>query len=77
MTYSDKTIATRSGTDMKIVEDVGECPAEERYDEMMRDFYAYVMGTKQNPFTYEHDYLVQKVLHEIVGGVRFLGENID
>ena len=35
------------------------------------------MGTKQNPFSYEHDYLVQKVLSEIVGGVRYNGKNID
>ena len=34
---------------------------------MMQDFYAYVMGTKENPFTYEHDYKVQKVLSEICG----------
>ena len=48
-----------------------------RYDEMMKDFYSYVMGTKENPYTYEHDYLVQKVLSEIVGGIRFNGKNID
>ncbi len=51
----------------------GDC----RYDEMMKDFYAYMIGTKQNPYTYEHDYLVQKVLNEIVGGVRFHGKHID
>ena len=44
---------------------------------MMRDFYAYIVGEKQNPFSYEHDYLVQRVLSEIVGGVRFNGKNID
>jgi hypothetical protein len=48
-----------------------------RYDDMMRDFYAYITGEKQNPYTYEHDYTVQKVLSEIVGGVRFNGKNID
>jgi len=44
---------------------------------MMQDFYAYIQGEKQNPFSYEHDYRVQKVLSEIVGGVRFYGKNID
>ena len=44
---------------------------------MMQDFYAYIIGTKQNPFTYKHDFLVQRVLDEIVGGVRFNGKNID
>ena len=43
---------------------------------MMKDFYAYIMGKKQNPYTYEHDYAVQEVLDEIVGGVRFYGKNI-
>ena len=51
--------------------------ANGRYDDMMQDFYAYIQGEKKNPFTYEHDYLVQKVLWEIVGGVRFYGRNID
>ena len=44
-------------------------PDTERYDEMIQDFYAYIKGRKQNPFTYEHDFLVQQVLDEIVGGV--------
>ena len=39
-----------------------------RYDEMLKDFYSYINGMKKNPFTYEHDYLVQKVILEIVGG---------
>ncbi len=37
----------------------------------------YIPETKQNPFSYEHDYLVQKVLSEIVGGVRINAKNID
>ena len=48
-----------------------------RYDKMMMDFYIYIKGPKQNTFTYEHDHLVQRVLDEIVGGVRFNGKNID
>ena len=53
--------------------DTSDC----RYDAMMRDFYDYTQGVKSNPFTYEHDYLVQKVLDEIVGGIHFNGNNID
>ena len=34
-------------------------------------------GNNENPFTYEHDYAVQEVLSEIVGGVKFYGKNID
>ncbi len=77
MTYSDTSIAVYGCTDKHI-----EIPCEDntlhgRYDDMMQDFYAYMIGTKENPFSYEHDYLVQKVLDEIVGGVRFHGKNID
>lgn len=52
-------------------------PDNQRYDEMMRDFYAYIKGTKENPFTYEHEYTVQEVLDEIVGGVNAYGGNFD
>ena len=44
-----------------------DVPKDGRYDEMMSDFYEYIVGTKTNPFSYEHDYLVQKVLYEIIG----------
>ena len=77
MTYSDTSIADKTYEDRKIIIPFEDNTASGRYDEMMRDFYAYIMGTKQNPFTYEHDFLVQKVLNEIVGGVRFHGKNID
>ena len=71
MTYSDTRIASNCYADMKEVVPVKDVPMDCRYDEMVQDFYQYIMGTKENPFTYEHDYLVQKVLDEIVGGVRF------
>ena len=77
MTYSDTTIADKTYEDRKIVIPFEDHTANGRYDEMMQDFYAYIAGTKQNPFTYEHDYLVQKVIDEIVGGVHFNGKNID
>lgn len=77
MTYSDVNIADKTYEDRKLVIPFEDHTANGRYDEMMQDFYAYVQGTKQNPFSYEHDYLVQKVLDEIVGGVRFHGKHID
>lgn len=76
MTYADTAIATNPYEDMKIPVDVKDTPKDCRYDEMMRDFHAYISGTKENPFTYEHDYLVQKVLSEIIGGVAFHGKSI-
>ena len=77
MTYSDTSIADKTFEDRKITLSFEDNTASGRYDEMMKDFYAYIIGEKENPFTYEHDYLVQKVLWEIVGGVRFHGKNID
>ena len=77
MTYASTEFSVKPYEDVKIEVDVNDVPKNDRYDEMMQDFYAYIQGTKQNPFTYEHDYTVQKVLSEIVGGVRFNGKNID
>ena len=77
MTYSDTTIADATYEDRKIFVPCEDNTAGGRYDDMMRDFYDYIMGCKQNPFTYEHDYLVQKVLSEIVGGIRFHGHSIE
>lgn len=77
MTYSDTTIADKTYEDRKVVLPFADNTADGRYDQMMQDFYAYTQGTKENPFTYEHDYLVQQVLDKIVGGVQFHGKNID
>ncbi len=75
MTYSDLEIAKNPYEDMKRMEDISDIPKDCRYDMMMTDFYAYIMGEKENPFTYEHEYKVQKVLSKIVGGVGFKTKN--
>lgn len=77
MTYSDTEIADATYDDRKIFIPFEDNTGNGRYDEMMKDFYAYIKGTKENPFTYEHEYAVQEVLSEIIGGVKFYGKNID
>jgi predicted dehydrogenase len=77
MTYSDTEIADATYDDRKIFMPFEDNTANGRYDEMMKDFYAYIKGAKENPFTYEHEYAVQEVLDEVVGGVKFYGKNID
>lgn len=77
MTYSDTSIADATYKDRKIFIPFEDNTATGRYDEMMKDFYSYVKGTQQNPFTYEHEYMVQEVLSEIIGGVKFYGKNIN
>ena len=78
MTYSDLTVADQHYQDKKIDVDIADTiTSDSRYDAMMQDFYDYIIGKKQNPFTYEHDYTVQKVIDEIVGGVCFNGKSIE
>ena len=77
MVYSDTSIVKGPWECAHIEVPVEDNTAHGRYDDMMRDFYDYIMKSKENPFTYEHDYLVQKVLSDIVGGIRFNGKNID
>ncbi len=78
MTYSNTAIVQGNCyEDVKeYIEGTDNC-AFGRYDDMMKDFYTYVLGIKQNPFSYEYDYKVQKALDKIVGGVGFYGKNID
>ena len=77
MTYADTGMRGGTYADVKKIVPFELDAQGGRYDEMMKDFYAYIQGAKQNPFTYEHDYLVQKVLSEIVGGICIHGKNID
>ena len=77
MTYSDTSITNQTYENVCEHVPFVDNTDEGRYDDMMRDFYSYIIGEKTNPFTYDHDYAVQRVLNEIVGGVRFNGTNID
>lgn len=76
MTYSDTEMADKTYADRKILLPFEDNTANGRYDEMMKDFYHYIKGTKANPFSYEHEYAVQEVLSEIIGGVKIYGKNI-
>lgn len=77
MTYADTVISTNPYEDMKETVEVRDLPKNCRYDDMVQDFHAYIQGSKQNPFSYEHDYLVHKVLTEVVGGIRVRGKDIE
>jgi predicted dehydrogenase len=77
MTYSDTEIADKTYADRKILLPVEDNSSTGRYDEMMKNFYHYIKGTKENPFSYEHEYAVQEVLSEIIGGVKIYGKNIN
>ena len=66
MTYTDLSIATQNDIDLKSVLSLNDVPKDCRYDKMVQDFYKYVQGTESNPFTYEHDYAVQKTITQII-----------
>ena len=70
MTYSDTDLADKRYEDRKILLPFEDDTADGRYDAMMQDFYAYVTGEKQNPYSFEHEYAVQEVLSDVVGGIR-------
>lgn len=47
--------------------EVSDVPNLSRYDEMMHDFYKSIIGEKENPYSYDYEYIVQKTLCRIVG----------
>ena len=74
MTWSDTNISTNPYENQHVpveLESNGK-----RYDAMMKDFYQFVTEKKENPFSYAHEYAVQEVLSEMVGGVQMLGHQI-
>lgn len=75
VTWSDTDIADNAYQDRKISLDFEDNTQYGRYDDMMRDFYDYVTGKKQNPFSYAHDLLVHEVIDQAVGGIRFYGKD--
>ena len=67
MTFSDLNITKSHYEDMKEKIDVSDIPKDCRYDSMVQDFASYINGTLENPFTYEHEIAVHKVLTQICG----------
>ena len=67
MTISDLHIAKSHYADMKEKIDVADIPKDSRYDTMVQDFAAYIKGELENPFTYDHEISVHKVLTQVCG----------
>lgn len=68
MTWSDTQIATHHHKVCQIDMQVEELTAQQRYDEEVSCFHDYAVGLRENPWGYDHEYTVQKVLLELVGG---------
>jgi len=76
MTFAPRRTAGSVFHSTKTAVDIVPNADDSRYDAMLLDFHDYVVGKKENPFSYEHDYTVQKVLWDAVGGVEILGTNL-
>ena len=63
--YSDLDIAKNPYGDNRVKLEIKDIPMDCRYDEMVKDFYSYIVNGKNNPFSYEHEYLLKKIMDEI------------
>ena len=66
ITYANPNISLNE--DEKEILNIGDIPKDCRYDAMMQDFYDYILGKKENPYSYGHELSVHKVLTQICGG---------
>ena len=60
LTYSDRRFISNAYCDMKA--EIPFAPPSGRYDVMVKDLYQYIRGTKKNPYTYEYELQVQRML---------------
>jgi len=67
MSVSTADMAQNAYADHHIPIDVDDVPSSIRYDRMMQEFYDCITGRKENPYPYEHEYMLQKVLYSITG----------
>ena len=68
ITYANPNISLNEYEDEKEILNIGDIPKDCRYDAMMQDFYDYILGKKENPYSYGHELSVHKVLTQICGG---------
>ena len=61
------TLSEATGKFQKGYHDIAMPSAKDRYEGQWREFAAVVNGEIPNPYSYEHDYLVQKYLLETCG----------
>lgn len=63
--YSDLEIADHAYRDKKVLLDIEDIPANCRYDDMVQEFYDFIVGKKENPFSYEHELTLKKIMDSI------------
>ncbi len=69
MTKAMRSVCVDSYKDIKEKVDVADVARSSRYDDMVKDLYLMVTGQKENPYGYEHELLLQKVLYQVTGEI--------
>ena len=77
MTFVPRHEKKRCGVQMAQPVEFPNDPSKDRYVDILLGFYDYITHNKENPFDYEHEYAVQEVLCEAVGGVKILGTELE
>lgn len=65
VTYSDLEIANTPYGDRKKVLDIQDIPPENRYDDMVQEFYDCIVNGREIPFSHEHELLLKKIMDSI------------
>lgn len=65
VTYSDLEIADTPYGDRKRVLDIQDIPPENRYDDMVQEFYDQIVNGTETSFTFEHELKLKKIMDSI------------
>lgn len=65
VTYSDLEIADTPYGDRHTVLDIKDISPEDRYDDMVQEFYDEIVNGKENPFSHEHELALKKIMDNI------------
>ncbi len=60
LSFSDRRFISSAYSDIKA--DIPFAPPTGRYDVMVKDLYQYIRGTKENPYTYEYEFQLQRMV---------------
>ena len=69
MTFAPKHDGKKAGVMMAQQIPVPNVQNDYRYDIMMQKFYNYVTGIEENPYSYDYEYMLHKVILEAIGGI--------
>ena len=60
LSFSDRRFISSAYSDIKA--DIPFAPPTGRYDVMVKDLYQYIRGTKENPYNYDYEFQLQRMV---------------